>query len=199
MSAFLNRQVNTSQFFSDVFDGHTNSSAPVLRTPPSGSLLAEIQTDCIRISSVVSNLNSKVLFLCNIYRKVTSFQISHKTRFPIWFWKVSQPRALMYIFLRWSLYLQSIWAVFPLPRKANSPPVECKQEPTKSNTLPRSGGAQAKRALFERMNSDPVKFVPMKHTQQSMKLICFCLFLPQQRLYCRLALKMFHAWLISRH
>ncbi|XP_019725198.1 smoothelin-like protein 2 isoform X3 [Hippocampus comes] len=42
-------------------------------------------------------------------------------------------------------------------KKANSPPVECKQEPTKSNTLPRAGGAQAKRALFERMNSDPVK------------------------------------------
>ncbi|XP_051903238.1 smoothelin-like protein 2 isoform X2 [Hippocampus zosterae] len=39
-------------------------------------------------------------------------------------------------------------------KNANSPPAECKQE---SNTLPRAGGAQAKRALFERMNSDPVK------------------------------------------
>ncbi|XP_077361710.1 smoothelin-like protein 2 isoform X2 [Festucalex cinctus] len=42
-------------------------------------------------------------------------------------------------------------------KNANSPAVELKQDPTKSNTLPRAGGAQAKRALFERMNSEPIK------------------------------------------
>ncbi|XP_061155759.1 smoothelin-like protein 2 [Syngnathus typhle] len=42
-------------------------------------------------------------------------------------------------------------------KKANSPPVEAKQDVSKSNTLPRVGGAQAKRALFERMNSEPIK------------------------------------------
>ncbi|KAM8899198.1 uncharacterized protein AB9W97_009759 [Spinachia spinachia] len=35
--------------------------------------------------------------------------------------------------------------------------LEFKQEGMKSQTLPRSTGAQAKRALFERMNSEPVK------------------------------------------
>ncbi|XP_053703818.1 smoothelin-like protein 2 isoform X2 [Synchiropus splendidus] len=35
--------------------------------------------------------------------------------------------------------------------------VEFKQEVMKSSTLPRSTGAQAKRALFERMNSEPIK------------------------------------------
>ncbi|KAM9788942.1 uncharacterized protein ACB057_013514 [Neosynchiropus ocellatus] len=35
--------------------------------------------------------------------------------------------------------------------------VEFKQEVMKSSTLPRSNGAQAKRALFERMNSEPIK------------------------------------------
>ncbi|XP_077403268.1 uncharacterized protein LOC144036462 [Vanacampus margaritifer] len=44
-----------------------------------------------------------------------------------------------------------------LEKKAKSSAVELKQDPTKSNTLPRAGGAQAKRALFERMNSDPIK------------------------------------------
>ncbi|XP_037322854.2 smoothelin-like protein 2 isoform X2 [Pungitius pungitius] len=34
---------------------------------------------------------------------------------------------------------------------------ELKQDVTKPQTLPRSNGAQAKRALFERMNSEPVK------------------------------------------
>ncbi|XP_054482319.1 smoothelin-like protein 2 [Anoplopoma fimbria] len=35
--------------------------------------------------------------------------------------------------------------------------VEFKQDLMKSQTLPRSNGAQAKRALFERMNSEPIK------------------------------------------
>ncbi|XP_068571730.1 smoothelin-like protein 2 [Cebidichthys violaceus] len=35
--------------------------------------------------------------------------------------------------------------------------VEFKQDVMKSQTLPRSNGAQAKRALFERMNSEPIK------------------------------------------
>ncbi|XP_054902871.1 uncharacterized protein LOC129370727 isoform X2 [Poeciliopsis prolifica] len=35
--------------------------------------------------------------------------------------------------------------------------IEFKPELMKSQTLPRSNGAQAKRALFERMNSDPIK------------------------------------------
>ncbi|XP_061659573.1 smoothelin-like protein 2 [Syngnathoides biaculeatus] len=42
-------------------------------------------------------------------------------------------------------------------KKASSPVVDLKQDLTKSSTLPRAGGAQAKRALFERMNSDPIK------------------------------------------
>ncbi|XP_061607625.1 smoothelin-like protein 2 [Phyllopteryx taeniolatus] len=42
-------------------------------------------------------------------------------------------------------------------KKATSPAVEFKQDLTKSSTLPRAGGAQAKRALFERMNSEPIK------------------------------------------
>ncbi|MED6254108.1 hypothetical protein ATANTOWER_016213 [Ataeniobius toweri] len=40
--------------------------------------------------------------------------------------------------------------------------VEFKQEAMKSHTLPRSNGAQAKRALFERMNSEPVKLKDSK-------------------------------------
>ncbi|XP_040006953.1 smoothelin-like protein 2 [Xiphias gladius] len=45
-----------------------------------------------------------------------------------------------------------------LHRKANKPGgVEFKQDVVKSQTLPRSNGAQAKRALFERMNSEPTK------------------------------------------
>ena len=35
--------------------------------------------------------------------------------------------------------------------------VEFKQDLMKSQTLPRANGAQAKRALFERMNSEPTK------------------------------------------
>ncbi|XP_054611360.1 smoothelin-like protein 2 isoform X2 [Dunckerocampus dactyliophorus] len=42
-------------------------------------------------------------------------------------------------------------------KKANSTGVEFKPDPVKSHTLPRSSGAQAKRALFERMNSEPTK------------------------------------------
>ncbi|XP_057677175.1 smoothelin-like protein 2 isoform X2 [Corythoichthys intestinalis] len=42
-------------------------------------------------------------------------------------------------------------------KKGTSSTVEFKQDVTKSNTLPRAGGAQAKRALFERMNSEPLK------------------------------------------
>ncbi|XP_018544784.1 smoothelin-like protein 2 [Lates calcarifer] len=45
-----------------------------------------------------------------------------------------------------------------LDKKANkSGGVEFKQDVMKSQTLPRSNGAQAKRALFERMNSEPTK------------------------------------------
>ncbi|XP_035033978.1 smoothelin-like protein 2 isoform X2 [Hippoglossus stenolepis] len=45
-----------------------------------------------------------------------------------------------------------------LDKKANKPGgVEFKQDLMKSQTLPRSNGAQAKRALFERMNSEPTK------------------------------------------
>ncbi|XP_071362123.1 smoothelin-like protein 2 isoform X2 [Trachinotus anak] len=45
-----------------------------------------------------------------------------------------------------------------LDKKANKPVgVEFKQDLMKSQTLPRSNGAQAKRALFERMNSEPTK------------------------------------------
>ncbi|XP_047234214.1 smoothelin-like protein 2 isoform X2 [Girardinichthys multiradiatus] len=40
--------------------------------------------------------------------------------------------------------------------------VEFKQEAMKSQTLPRSNGAQAKRALFERMNSEPIKLKDSK-------------------------------------
>ncbi|XP_015225699.1 PREDICTED: smoothelin-like protein 2 isoform X3 [Cyprinodon variegatus] len=42
-------------------------------------------------------------------------------------------------------------------RSNNSGGVELKKETLKSQTLPRSNGAQAKRALFERMNSEPIK------------------------------------------
>ncbi|XP_077448974.1 smoothelin-like protein 2 isoform X2 [Stigmatopora argus] len=42
-------------------------------------------------------------------------------------------------------------------KKGSSTAVDFKQDVTKSNTLPRAGGAQAKRALFERMNSEPIK------------------------------------------
>ncbi|XP_077596357.1 smoothelin-like protein 2 [Stigmatopora nigra] len=42
-------------------------------------------------------------------------------------------------------------------KKGSSTAVDLKQDMTKSNTLPRAGGAQAKRALFERMNSEPIK------------------------------------------
>ncbi|RVE64175.1 hypothetical protein OJAV_G00143920 [Oryzias javanicus] len=41
-------------------------------------------------------------------------------------------------------------------RRLNKPE-EFKQDGMKSQTLPRSNGAQAKRALFERMNSEPIK------------------------------------------
>ncbi|KAI3373965.1 hypothetical protein L3Q82_022534, partial [Scortum barcoo] len=45
-----------------------------------------------------------------------------------------------------------------LDKKANKAGgVEFKQDVMKSQTLPRSNGAQAKRALFERMNSEPTK------------------------------------------
>ncbi|XP_041656697.1 smoothelin-like protein 2 [Cheilinus undulatus] len=45
-----------------------------------------------------------------------------------------------------------------LEKKANkSGGVEFKQDTMKASTLPRANGAQAKRALFERMNSEPVK------------------------------------------
>uniref|UniRef100_A0A3Q1H0W4 Calponin-homology (CH) domain-containing protein n=1 Tax=Anabas testudineus TaxID=64144 RepID=A0A3Q1H0W4_ANATE len=45
-----------------------------------------------------------------------------------------------------------------LDKKLNKPGcVEFKQDIIKSQTLPRSNGAQAKRALFERMNSEPTK------------------------------------------
>ncbi|XP_078122806.1 uncharacterized protein LOC144528202 [Sander vitreus] len=45
-----------------------------------------------------------------------------------------------------------------LDKKANKTGgVEFKQDVMKSQTLPRSNGAQAKRALFERMNSEPTK------------------------------------------
>ncbi|XP_062263032.1 smoothelin-like protein 2 isoform X2 [Platichthys flesus] len=45
-----------------------------------------------------------------------------------------------------------------LDKKTNKPGgVEFKQDLMKSQTLPRSNGAQAKRALFERMNSEPTK------------------------------------------
>ncbi|KAG7217110.1 hypothetical protein INR49_027651 [Caranx melampygus] len=45
-----------------------------------------------------------------------------------------------------------------LDKKANKPGgIEFKQDLMKSQTLPRSNGAQAKRALFERMNSEPTK------------------------------------------
>nr|XP_019952575.1 PREDICTED: smoothelin-like protein 2 isoform X1 [Paralichthys olivaceus]XP_019952576.1 PREDICTED: smoothelin-like protein 2 isoform X1 [Paralichthys olivaceus] len=45
-----------------------------------------------------------------------------------------------------------------LDKKVNKPGgVEFKQDVMKSQTLPRSNGAQAKRALFERMNSEPIK------------------------------------------
>ncbi|PWA24399.1 hypothetical protein CCH79_00011889, partial [Gambusia affinis] len=43
------------------------------------------------------------------------------------------------------------------PRSNKSGGIEFKPEVMKSQTLPRSNGAQAKRALFERMNSDPIK------------------------------------------
>ncbi|XP_053297970.1 smoothelin-like protein 2 [Pleuronectes platessa] len=45
-----------------------------------------------------------------------------------------------------------------LDKKTNKPGgVEFKQDLMKSQSLPRSNGAQAKRALFERMNSEPTK------------------------------------------
>uniref|UniRef100_A0A3Q3RJM8 Smoothelin-like protein 2 n=1 Tax=Mastacembelus armatus TaxID=205130 RepID=A0A3Q3RJM8_9TELE len=45
-----------------------------------------------------------------------------------------------------------------LDKKMNKPGgVEFKQDVMKSQTLPRASGAQAKRALFERMNSEPIK------------------------------------------
>ncbi|XP_037834996.1 smoothelin-like protein 1 isoform X1 [Kryptolebias marmoratus] len=44
-----------------------------------------------------------------------------------------------------------------LDKSNKSGAFEFKQDVTKSQTLPRSNGAQAKRALFERMNSEPVK------------------------------------------
>nr|XP_033935454.1 smoothelin-like protein 2 [Pseudochaenichthys georgianus] len=45
-----------------------------------------------------------------------------------------------------------------LDKKVNKAPgVEFKQDVMKSQTLPRSNSAQAKRALFERMNSEPIK------------------------------------------
>uniref|UniRef100_A0A672GIX4 Calponin-homology (CH) domain-containing protein n=2 Tax=Salarias fasciatus TaxID=181472 RepID=A0A672GIX4_SALFA len=45
-----------------------------------------------------------------------------------------------------------------LEKKASKPGgVEFKQDLMKSQTLPRSNGAQAKRAMFERMNSEPLK------------------------------------------
>ncbi|XP_069001966.1 smoothelin-like protein 2 isoform X1 [Embiotoca jacksoni] len=45
-----------------------------------------------------------------------------------------------------------------LDKKTNkSGGVEFKQDVMKSQTLPRSNGAQAKRAMFERMNSEPIK------------------------------------------
>lgn len=44
-------------------------------------------------------------------------------------------------------------------RKANSTAgAESKQDVMKSQTLQRSNGAQAKRALFERMNTEPTKY-----------------------------------------
>lgn len=44
-----------------------------------------------------------------------------------------------------------------LDKKATKSGVEFKPDVMKSQTLPRSNGAQAKRAMFERMNSEPIK------------------------------------------
>ncbi|XP_072231672.1 uncharacterized protein [Leuresthes tenuis] len=50
-----------------------------------------------------------------------------------------------------------------LDKRSNKPGgLEFKQDLMKSQTLPRSNGAQAKRALFERMNSEPVKLKDSK-------------------------------------
>ncbi|KAM4545803.1 uncharacterized protein PAE49_018268 isoform 1-T1 [Odontesthes bonariensis] len=50
-----------------------------------------------------------------------------------------------------------------LDKKSNKPGgLEFKQDLMKSQTLPRSNGAQAKRALFERMNSEPMKLKDSK-------------------------------------
>lgn len=49
---------------------------------------------------------------------------------------------------------------FPVDRKEDkSGCADFKQDLMKSQTLPRSNGAQAKRALFERMNTEPAKYV----------------------------------------
>uniref|UniRef100_A0A3B4VHB1 Calponin-homology (CH) domain-containing protein n=1 Tax=Seriola dumerili TaxID=41447 RepID=A0A3B4VHB1_SERDU len=62
-----------------------------------------------------------------------------------------------YPFRRGDVFYGFTDAVF-LHRKTNKPGgVEFKQDIMKSQTLPRSNGAQAKRALFERMNSEPTK------------------------------------------
>uniref|UniRef100_A0A3Q0S7U3 Calponin-homology (CH) domain-containing protein n=1 Tax=Amphilophus citrinellus TaxID=61819 RepID=A0A3Q0S7U3_AMPCI len=55
-----------------------------------------------------------------------------------------------------------------LHRKANKPAGgDFKQDVMKSQTLPRSNGAQAKRALFERMNSEPKDSKPKLKRSQS--------------------------------
>ncbi|TNN47353.1 Smoothelin-like protein 2 [Liparis tanakae] len=66
--------------------------------------------------------------LSSACRKIASIQINNKTGF---------------------------FAKFGQANKAGG--VEFKQEVMKSQTLPRPTGAQAKRALFERMNSEPIK------------------------------------------
>uniref|UniRef100_A0A672GHH7 Calponin-homology (CH) domain-containing protein n=1 Tax=Salarias fasciatus TaxID=181472 RepID=A0A672GHH7_SALFA len=62
-----------------------------------------------------------------------------------------------YPFRRGIIIYSFHFLLFPL-RKASKPGgVEFKQDLMKSQTLPRSNGAQAKRAMFERMNSEPLK------------------------------------------
>lgn len=140
-----------------------SSKAPVLKTPsPSLKRSVSFPQSAGEIprtwhfSAFYGFLIPDLLF--SLHRKITSIQIDHK----IWiFTKSGQVRCCL---SHWASLASVLRHQKPLfcfylnhfSRRLNKPE-EFKQDGMKSQTLPRSNGAQAKRALFERMNSEPTK------------------------------------------
>ncbi|KAF0022986.1 hypothetical protein F2P81_024967 [Scophthalmus maximus] len=88
-------------------------------------------------------------------------RVDHQIWFLAKFGQVSRGAANAVVNVLWSDRCPHVFASAVRcfsRRKVNKPPaVEVKQDAMRSQTLPRPDGAQAKRALFERMNSEPVR------------------------------------------